>query len=151
MGYLETFFYRYTAIKVLTIATILCALLISNSFAGGSRDDCFVCGMWIDQYMNTRHVVTKKDDMHDLKFCSLTCAAKFLKKNKATIQGIKVGLFLTGELIDAEKAYYLVGSDVHGVMSYQSKIAFSSKEDVVKFQKKHGGQIAVFNDVLAIK
>ncbi len=93
--------------------------------------------------MYTRHVVTKKEDLNDVKFCSLTCAAKFLKKNKATIQSIKVGLYLTGELIDAEKAYYLVGSDVPGVMSYLSKIAFSSKEDVVKFQKEYGGQITV--------
>ena len=151
MDYLKTIFYRYTAKKVLTVAPVLFALLISSSFAGGSRDDCFICGMWIDQYMYTRHVVTKKEDLNDVKFCSLTCAAKFLKKNKATIQSIKVGLYLTGELIDAEKAYYLVGSDVPGVMSYLSKIAFSSKEDVVKFQKEYGGQITVFSDALAIK
>ena len=41
-----------------------------------------------------------------------------------------------------------IGSDIPGVMTAISKIAFLSVEDVKKYEKKHGGTIGTFDDAL---
>jgi nitrous oxide reductase accessory protein NosL len=111
------------------------------------RDECIVCGMWIDQYMKTRHVVVLKDgQLHS--FCSFACAAKYYNEHKAEIKEIKAADFQTEKLIDAQTAYYLEGSTVPGVMSYTSRIAFEKKSTAEKFKKKKGGRILDFRQAL---
>ena len=56
--------------------------------------------------------------------------------------------YLTKELIEADSAAYLEGSDIPGVMSYVSRIAFKTKADALAFQKKHGGSIITFQEAL---
>jgi hypothetical protein len=50
--------------------------------------------------------------------------------------------------IDAKKAHWLIGSDIPGVMTAVSKLAFLTMEDAKKFQKKHGGTTGTFDDAL---
>lgn len=125
----------------------ICLFLLSMSVFCEQRDECDICGMWIDQYMSTRHVITLKDNTTK-SFCSLACAAKYLNENKENVKDVKVADFLTQKLIDAEKAFYLEGSDVPGVMSYTSRIAFSTKTDAEKFQSTHGGRIITFEQAI---
>lgn len=113
----------------------------------GKRDECIVCGMWIDQYMKTRHVVVLKDGQSH-SFCSFACAAKYYDEHKEKIKEIKAADFQSEKLIDAEKAYYLEGSSVLGVMSYTSRIVFEKKSDAKKFRKKRGGSIIDFRQAL---
>ena len=112
------------------------------------REDCRVCGMWIDQYMNTRHVLTEADGSR-VYFCSFTCAAKYIRKHGADAKHLQAADYPTAKLVDAEDAFYLVGSDVLPVMSYTSIIAFADITEVKNFQKTHGGRIMTFAEVFA--
>ena len=92
-----------SANKVACLLLLLLALTVS-AFAGEHRDECVICGMWIDQYMGTRHVITLKDNATK-SFCSIACAARYLNENKGKVKNVKVADFHTEKLIDAEKAY----------------------------------------------
>ena len=117
-------------------------------FAGGTREDCRVCGMWIDQYMHTRHVLVDADG-NRLTFCSYTCAAGYIKKHAVNVQQLQAADYLTADLVDADKAFYLVGSDAPPVMSYTSIIAFAGIATAADFQKQHGGRIMSLVEVQA--
>jgi len=139
---------KFWHIWLFTLALLLIA--VPTILATGDRSDCRVCGMWIDQYRHTRHVFTSKNG-HQVIFCSLTCAAKYLKTHETEMKKLKVADYLTTELIDSAQAIYLVGSDVPPVMSNTSIIAFSSREQAEKFQQKHGGHILKFIQVLTLE
>lgn len=132
---------------IVTFLCILSLLSLSMPILCEQREECEICGMWIDQYMSTRHVITLKDNTIK-SFCSLACAAKYIREHKENVKDVKVADFLTQRLIDAEKAFYLEGSDVPGVMSYTSRIAFSTKDDAERFQSKHGGRIITFEKAM---
>lgn len=102
--------------------------------------------MWIDQYMSTRHVVVMGDGA-EFVFCSLACTARHMLKGEH-VKKILVADFLTCAPVDATKAHYLEGSDVPGVMSHTSRIAFSEKSSAEEFRKKHGGRIISFKKAL---
>jgi nitrous oxide reductase accessory protein NosL len=111
------------------------------------RQECSVCGMWIDQYERTHHVVITKNGKTE-HYCSFACAAKGIEIHKGEIEAIKTADFTTKRLIDADKAYYLEGSNIPGVMSYISRIAFASEADAKKFQKQYGGRIVTLKQAL---
>ena len=113
-----------------------------------ARDDCRVCGMWIDQYMHTRHVLTEPDGTK-ISFCSFTCAARFMKTHEVDVKQLQVADYLTTELVGVKDGFYLVESDAPPVMSYTSIIAFATRESAEKFQKVHGGRIMTFDEVIA--
>ena len=117
-------------------------------FADEAREDCRVCGMWIDQYMHTRHVLSMADGTQ-IYFCSYTCTAKYLKTIQTKVEQLQVADYLTTALVDVEAAFYLVGSDTLPVMSYTSIIAFANKKSAEIFQELHGGKIMTFAEVLA--
>lgn len=112
-----------------------------------TRKDCRVCGMWIDQYLHTRHVLSA-DDGTQIFFCSFTCAAKYMKMNKTPAKLLQAADYLTTDLVGVEDAFYLVGSDAPPVMSYTSIIAFAGRESAESFQRLHGGRIMTFAEVL---
>jgi len=103
--------------------------------------------MYLDLYEKTRLVILFNDDTTK-STCSLACAAGVINQNKGRIKRVKVADFLTGKLLDADKAYFLEGSDIPGVMSYTSRVAFSSKTQASTLQKKHGGRIITFDQAL---
>jgi hypothetical protein len=53
-------------------------------------------------------------------------------------------------LVDAAKATFLVGSDIPGVMTQNSKVAYGSPEAAAAAQKAHGGQLMDFKQVLKV-
>jgi copper chaperone NosL len=133
---------RTASLIILFFVAVHCGI----AFAG-ERKECAVCGMYIDLYEKTAHVLYF-DDGSSKTVCSLSCAAKLINENKGRIEKILVADFLTGKLVDAKGASYLEGSDVPGVMSYTSRIAFQSRTDAKAFQKKHGGSIISFDKAL---
>lgn len=121
---------------------------LTSARADNQRRECAVCGMWIDQYEHTKHVVI----MHDGNiacFCSIACASKYIKINGLRIHEIKVADFITRQLIDAYSAFYLVDSDIPGVMSHRSMIAFSTSKKALEFREIHGGRIMTFEGALS--
>lgn len=134
------FFVTYLFLVVFSLTST------AGIFAGDAREDCRVCGMWIDQYMHTRHVLTETDGSR-VSFCSYTCAAKHIKKHGKEAKQLQAADYLTAELIDAEEAVYLVGSDAPQVMSYTSIIAFAEVSVANDFQKTHGGRVMTYSEV----
>jgi len=133
-----------------TASLIITTLLVTGIYASAhaaERESCAVCGMYLDLYERTHFVILFNDDTTK-STCSLACAAMVINQNKGRIKGVKVADFLTGKLLDADKAYFLEGSDIPGVMSYTSRIAFFSKTQASTFQKKHGGRIVTFDRAL---
>ena len=134
----------YLACLLLAISLVHLGALESQ--AQDAREDCRICGMWIDQYMHTRHVLTEADGTK-VSFCSFTCAAKHLRGHEAGPEQLQVADYLSAELVHVNDAYYLLESDAPPVMSFTSIIAFASKEAAENFQKLHGGKIMKFDEV----
>ncbi len=137
--------------RMIKTASVIIALFlltgISRDVNCSERQECAVCGMYIDLYERTRHVVHFNDRSPETT-CSLACAAILIEKYKGKIICVEAADFLTGKLIAADTANYLEGSDIPGVMSYTSRIAFSSKKKALSFRKKHGGRILSFEEAL---
>lgn len=110
---------------------------------------CPLCGMDLDVYHSTCHRLFYSDG-RIVGYCSIYCAANDYRKYKDQVVKIDVADFATGKFFPAEGAYYLVGSDLPGVMSVVSKKAFASLDDAKKFQREHGGDILSFRETLDI-
>jgi copper chaperone NosL len=138
--------------KVSAIGTMLFLLLgFGLVFA---QDDikryssCFYCGMDRAKFAHSR-MHLEYDDGSTLGTCSLRCTAVdmalFIDKVPVSMQ---VGDFNTKKLIDAEKAYWVIGGDKMGVMSKRAKWAFENKKDAEGFISAHGGKLASFEDAI---
>ncbi len=88
------------------------------------------------------HRIRRWDSRRNLQ---LHCAAidLILKIDKAP-KAIRVGDYSTKNLIDAEKAFWIIGGSKMGVMTKRAKWAFEKKGDAEKFMKENGGTLAVF-------
>jgi len=81
--------------------------------------------------------------------CSLHCAATHLANNiDKTPNSIKVGDFNGKQLIDAEKAFWVIGGNKPGVLSKKAKWAFEQKDDAENFIKTNQGKLASFEEAL---
>ncbi len=135
-------------IKTASIVTVLIIFAgVYYDARATEREGCVVCGMYLDLYEKTKYIVYFNNNTSK-SICSLACAAVVIDENKGSIKNIMAADFLTGELIDARKAYYVEGSDIPGVMSYVSRLAFLSKKQAAAFRKKHGGRIISFEGAL---
>lgn len=115
---------------------------------------CPYCGMDRKQFHHRRHLVQYVDNLVD-GTCSLHCAALSLALNidrtPKVIYAADYGA--EGEpkpLVNVDKAAYLIGSDIQGVMTKVSKVAFSSRAKAEAAQKEHGGKgkVGGFDDAL---
>ena len=113
---------------------------------------CVHCGMSRTMWHHSRYLVQYDDDLV-VGTCSLHCLAVNLSLNlDRGIKKIYVGDFSdTGKpagVIDADAAFFLIGSDLKGTMTMNSKMAFATKEAAEAAQKAHGGTIAGFDAAL---
>jgi len=108
---------------------------------------CPLCGMNLKMYHQTSNRLTFSDETK-VQTCSIFCAAQFYEKRPTEIDRWEVVDYETKKWIDARNAHWLIGSDIPGVMTAISKLAFLSLGDVQKYQKKHGGTISTFDDAL---
>ena len=114
---------RFQTVFLLVMGVALAAAAPAHA-AEKPREGCSVCGMWIDQYRHTRHVLVLRDRTQ-LTFCSLACAGKYLKEKASNVVSVQAADYLTADLVDARKASYVLGSDVPPVMSSTSTVAFA--------------------------
>lgn len=106
---------------------------------------CCICGMDLIKYSKTKYILTLTDESKKYT-CSIHCAAIIL--NKDQVKKVEAADYLTGSMIETDKSYYIVGSDIKGVMSRVSKLAFASKNEAASFQKIHGGELTDFKGAL---
>jgi len=113
------------------------------------KDNCDFCKMTImDQKFGTE-IVTKKGKIY--KFDSDECMRNFYNKNISeivTFEYIYVADYANpGGLSNGKLAFYLHGPKVKSPMG-GNLAAFSKKVDAEDFQKKLGGEILTFDQML---
>ena len=112
------------------------------------KDSCSYCGMDRNTFAHSRMLVTYEDGS-STGTCSLHCAAVDLAlKIDKTPKSIEVGDFKTKKLIDAEKAFWVIGGSKPGVMTKRAKWAFENKADAESFIKDNGGKFASFDEAI---
>jgi hypothetical protein len=94
-------------------------------------------------------VYIEYDDGSTEGICSLHCAAIDLALHiDKTPKTIQVGDYHEKKLIDAEKAYWIIGGNRMGVMTKRAKWGFEKKEEAEKFKRDNGGALASFDDAM---
>ncbi len=104
--------------------------------SGEGKEYCAVCGMNLVKFYKTNHVWNGK------QVASLHCLYEITEgKIPSDAQVVDTKNL---NLIDVNKAFYVVGSKVKGTMSRNSKYAFSTEADAKEFQAENGGEIMSF-------
>ena len=109
---------------------------------------CKYCGMDRAKFASSRMIV-EFDDGSKLHACSIHCAAVDLAtqidRSPIAIQVADMG---TQALVDAEKAFWVLGGTKPGVMTKRGKWAFAEKGAAVAFAKENGGTVVAFDDAM---
>lgn len=139
---------------VFIIVMALC--LFSGSFLSAADNDtkkipdCIHCGMNREKFAHSRMLIVYNDGSK-VGFCSLHCAALNMALNlDKTPSTIGVADYYKKQLIDAEKAVWVIGGSKQGVMTKNAKWAFAGKDDAKKFMAENGGHLGGFDEVLQI-
>ncbi len=113
---------------------------------------CPYCGMDRKQFHHSRMLVQYSDDLAD-GTCSLHCAAISLSLNidrepKAMWVGDNAAAGDVKPLVEVDKATFLVGSKIPGVMTANSKVAYGTEDAAKAAQAAQGGELAKFDQAL---
>ncbi len=115
---------------------------------------CPYCGM--DRRYNhpSRMLIHYGNDLPD-PLCSIHCAVISLAINlsldpKAIYVGDNAIETDPRPLVEVSRATFLVGSDVPGVMTANSKVAYGSSEAAAAARKVHGGTLMDFQQTLKV-
>lgn len=138
---------------VLNLIMLVCLVSGGVAFAQAKDDislhkSCSHCGMDRGSFDFSRMLI-EYDDGTFGAVCSIHCAAIDLANNIARApKSIKVGDLNGRQLIDAEKAFWVIGGIKPGVMSRKGKWAFEKKEDAESFMKTNQGKMASFEEAM---
>jgi len=109
------------------------------------RPSCRVCGMYIDQYQKSAAELVYKDGKKEYT-CGVACMLREVEDagGISAFASVKVHDWVSGQLIDAEEATYVVGSKVIPDM-VPNYIAFAKRDEAEAFAAKEGGDVIDFN------
>lgn len=139
--------YRYLFAFFLVLAGISVLMLIRSLPVRADGDlqehpSCHYCGMHRSKFAHSR-VYIRYDNETTVGTCSLHCAAVDLSLNIDKIpRAVTVADYKTRKLIDAEKAYWVIGGSKMGAMTRRAKWAFASEADARDFIAAFGGEAA---------
>ncbi len=109
---------------------------------------CSYCGMDRTKFGHSRMLVEYQDG-GEVGTCSIHCMAlEFANAIDRTPKQILVADYGTQELIDVDKAIWVLGGDLRGVMTSRAKWAFSERTTAVSFINEHGGDIVSFDQAM---
>lgn len=109
---------------------------------------CRHCGMNRGTFSHSRMLIEYEDGSR-VATCSLHCTSVELANTIDRIPVmVSVADYDSKELIDAEKAVWVLGGSKKGVMTGQAKWAFASREAAERFIKANGGSIASFDEAI---
>ncbi|MCD2450592.1 nitrous oxide reductase accessory protein NosL [Methylicorpusculum oleiharenae] len=137
-----------TLIKI-AFVLIGCQLLLMstqlNAEEKHERESCRVCGMWIDEYIKSAAELTYKDG-HKQYTCGVACMLREIDDagGLSAFESAKVHDWVSGELVDAEDATYVLGSKVIPDM-VPNYIAFANRDEAEAFAAKEGGDVIDFH------
>jgi len=118
------------------------------SEASAADVSCRYCGMMKSKFGHTWMIIEYNDGSKS-EVCSIHCASMDMALNiDKQPKAIMVGDYNTKKMIDAEKAFWVIGGSKPGVMTARAKWAFQQKQDADKFIKESGGKAANFEDAV---
>lgn len=134
---------------------VLLALLGLCAAAAASAEDdigrhrsCMRCGMDRKAFGYSRMLVQYADGA-EVGVCSLHCAAEEVAATSGSaVKSLRVADRDTRELVDAERAVWVMGGDKRGVMTQRPKWAFRERAAAEAFVKAHGGEIVSWAEAL---
>ena len=136
---------------IFSTVVMLLSLISLSAFADTDIDqhrDCKHCGMDRKAFGYSRMLVEYKDGKN-AGTCSLHCVVTELNSKSGEVTSFKVADRNTRELIDAEKAVWVIGGSKRGIMTMRAKWAFTTKEAAQLFVDDYGGKIATWSEALA--
>lgn len=109
---------------------------------------CQQCSMDREKFSHSRMLIEYADGTQAAT-CSLHCTAVELSRtiDKMPVM-LSVADYDSKELIDADKAVWVMGGSKKGVMTGQAKWAFVSRESAEAFIKANGGRIVSFDEAI---
>ncbi len=128
-------------------------ILFTGTFALAQQDvdkhaSCKYCGMDRKMFAHSRMLLVYEDGS-ELGSCSLHCVAVDLAINIDKMpKTIQVADYNSKNLIDAEKAVWVIGGDKPGVMTKRAKWAFGTKADAEAFIQQNKGTLADFETAI---
>jgi copper chaperone NosL len=135
-------------LMVLIVFSLVAAGAVSGQEDIKKFPSCKFCGMDREKFGHSRMFI-EYDDGSTEGICSLHCAAIDLILNiDKTPKSIWVGDYGTKNLINAEKALWIIGGSKMGVMTKKAKWAFEKKGDAENYLKENGGKLASFDEAL---
>jgi nitrous oxide reductase accessory protein NosL len=141
---------KYLYLRSISFIVLWCCIFLILPFNIDAKEEprwCPLCGMDLKMYHQTSNRLTFSDKSH-VQTCSIFCAAQFYEKRPTEIDLWEVVDYETKGWIDAKKAHWLIGSNIPGVMTAVSKLAFLAMDDAKKYQKKDGGKVGTFDEAL---
>ena len=140
--------------KLLAVLLVFILSLTSViTFAAQQHDQiahvaCSYCGMDRTKFGHSRMLVEYQDG-GEVGTCSIHCMAlEFANAIDRMPKQILVGDYISQELIDANKAVWVLGGDRQGVMTSRAKWAFSDQAAAETFIKNHDGEIVDFDQAM---
>ncbi len=115
------------------------ATIINN---GKGNEYCDYCAMDLKKYYKTNHIYKGK------QYCSMY--SLYAVVGNKMPQNVKVVDVKSLKFIDANNAFYVLGSKVPGTMSSNSKYAFKNREDALDFIQINGGDLVDFETAYAV-
>ena len=141
---------------ILSVLLVACVLSIGGVAFGGADiqadiqkgPSCKYCGMDRAHFAHSRMVVEYEDGT-SLGTCSIHCLAiEIIVNMDITPRSLQVGDYNSKKLIDAEKAFWVIGGNKPGVMTKKAKWAFETKADAEKFIAENGGSPSTFEEAM---
>jgi copper chaperone NosL len=138
--------------RFLVLGLFMISCLLLAGFASAQDDvkkhpACKYCGMDREKFAHSRFFVEFEDGSSE-GTCSIHCTAIDFALNLDKVpKAFQVGDYNTKILIDAEKAFWIIGGNKPGVMTKRAKWAFSAKEGAEKFMAENGGSFIAFEQV----
>lgn len=113
------------------------------------REECKVCGMYIDQYLRSSGELVHKGGSKE-HTCGVACLLRILEDEGINeFTSITVHDWSTGKVLDARNASYSIGSRVIPDM-IPNFIAFETKDAAEAFKEKKGGQVVNFMQAMQL-
>jgi len=107
---------------------------------------CKYCGMDREKFAHSRFFIGYEDGSSQ-GTCSIHCAAiEFALQIDKTPKTMQVGDYSSKTLVEAEKAFWVLGGNRPGVMTKRAKWAFGKKEDAERFVSENGGKVITFEE-----
>ncbi len=130
----------------LSLVPVAAALAADDDIA--KHKSCKFCGMDREKW-NFSRVYLEYDDGSTEGTCSIHCAAVDLAVNlDRSPRVIWVADYGTKQLIDGEKAAWVLGGKKPGVMTKRAKWAFADKAAAEAFVKENEGSVGTFDDAI---